>query len=175
MKTLKGRLIVWYTLLFTIITMGVFFYIYTVLTHGLDKITDEELVDNALEIVDIFVESGLQAATKEILLEVDEEDHEHIFYRIFSPQQLVLATTNLESWQQLANQPEKTPGQGEMDFASLTIPGHEFSVRSIYYGMQGGYLLQVGFEPIENGRLLQLFYESFGIAFTVLIIAGKIL
>ncbi|MDA3901995.1 MAG: ATP-binding protein [Desulfuromusa sp.] len=175
MKTLKGRLVLWYALLFTVMAMGVFFYIYTILVHDMGRRVDEELIDDALEIVDIFAESGLQATAREIHLEVDEEDHGRVFYRIFSPQQVVLAATNLESWQHLAIRPEKIPEQGEMNFASLIVPGHEFKVRSIYRHMQGGYLLQIGFEPVENGRLLQLFYESFGVAFAVLVLSGSFL
>jgi len=171
-KTLKGRLTLWYTLLFIFMALSIFFYIYTVLSRDLNRRVDEELIDDAEEIVRIFEESGLQAASEEILLEVKDDSLETNFYRIFSPENELLGTTDLQYWTHLAKIPERSPAPGEANYESLTVTGHEFKVRSIYYGIQGGHILQVGFEPVEDGDLFKLFYETFGIAFAALLFMG---
>ncbi len=174
-KTLKGRLALWYTLLFALMALGVFAYIHTVLTHDLNSRIDEELIDDAKEIVLKFEGSGLQAAAEEIVLEVEGDDRQTVFYRIFSPELELLAVTDMDSWRQLGGPPEKLPVPGEFLLATLSVPGHEFEVRSIFHGMQGGYILQVGVEPVENGRLFRLFHETFTVAFIVMTLIGAVL
>lgn len=174
-KTLKGRLALWYTLLFTFMTLGVFFYIYMVLTRDLNSRVDDELLDDAQEIVIIFQERGLAAAAEEILLEVEGADRETNFYRIFSPEHEILAASDLEYWEYLPDVPGKDPEPGEIVFESGHVLEHEFVVRSVYCSMPGGYILQVGVEPIENGRLFKLFYETFVAAFVILSLASVLL
>jgi len=171
-KTLKGRLTLLYSLMFIFMALVIFFYIYTVLTRDLNARVEEELVGDAKEIVLIFEETGLEKATDEIILEVEGDDLKTNFYRIFSPEHKLLAATDLQYWTHLAKRPEQSPAVGEKSYESLSVTGHEFKVHSVYYGMQGGYLLQVGFEPVENGNLFRLLYESFAVAFVALLFVG---
>ena len=174
-KTLKGRLALIYTFLFTIIALIVFFYIYQVLTGDLNTRIDEELLDDAQEIVTIFEDSGLSEAADEILLEVEGKEAETVFYRLFSPQQKLLASSKLEYWRYLPVLPKHSPAVGKIIYNWQHIPEHKFEVRSIYCGMRDGHTLQIGVEPIENENLFRLFFETFSIAFVVLTMTGGFL
>jgi len=175
LKTLKGRLTLWYTLLFIFMALSIFLYIHTMLSLDLNRRIDEELVDDAKEILQIFENAGIHAAAEEILLEVEGDDRKTNFYRIFSTEHELLAATDLQYWKNLAKRPEIFPAPGEISYESLFVAGHEFKVRSVYYGLQNGGTLQVGFESVENGNLFKLFYETFGIAFVTLLSIGTVL
>lgn len=174
-KSLKGRLTLWYTLLFALISLGAFFLVYVVLTRDLNQRLDAELIDDAEEIILVFEKFGVQRASEEIQLEVKGDDHKTRFYRIFSPTLQLISATDLTDWQNLPQLPSYRPKEHSLLLKSHRVEGHEFEIRSIYYEMKGGYLLQIGFEPVENGKLFRLFQETFGAAVVLLIVIGSLL
>ncbi len=172
--SLKARLTLWYTLLLAVTSLIFFFVIYLVLVRNLNDRLDNNLYDDAKEIVLLFERFGFERAAQEIALEVQGEERQVRFYRIFSPAAQLISATDLSAWQHLAAQPEYRPEPGQMVFSSLPVAGHHYPVRSVFYGMKNGYFLQVGMEPINNESLFSLFRETFAVAFVSLVVVGAI-
>ena len=173
-RSLKARLTLWYTLLLALTSLVFFFVIYLVLVRNLNDHLDNDLRDDAKEVAMFFERFGFERASQEIALEVQGEDRQIRFYRIFSPAAQLLSATDLSAWQHLAAQPEYHPEPGQMIFSSKQVAGHHYPVRSIFYGMKKGYFLQVGIEPLGNESLFSLFRETFAIAFFSLVVVGAI-
>jgi len=171
-KTLKSRLVLWHTLLFIAMSVSLFGYHYASLVEDLNDRLDHQLLGDAEEIVFFFNREGFQAAVDEMLLEVNESDRESVCYRIFSPGEEVHAATDLTFWGGLPRHPTQKPPPGDYRFDLARVPEHEFKVRSIYYGLQDGSILQLGVEPVDNGRLFSLIDRTFWVAFGILVFFG---
>jgi signal transduction histidine kinase len=123
------------------------------------KNTDDELLEEFEEFYTIMSEGGVN----QVKVELEEEgitEGPEVFYRILSPNGEVLMASNLESWGTVdvsKNSLEELRGNERYFIETLTIPNHEYKVRTIYGAISPSMVFNMGMSLEDNYEYLGIF------------------
>lgn len=173
--TLTFRLTLWYAVLFIVLSLAVFFLFYITLSSNLTRRIDEELAEDANEIIPIL-ESGRPEALREYIKEEeDPEDSEKEFFLVLSPGLEIMASTDLGSWNGLYPAPVflMKLENGREVIKSVSLPGRENKIRVIYKKTSGG-VIQKGMSLEDDEELLESLRSIFGTTAAVVLLSGSL-
>ncbi|MDW7646428.1 MAG: HAMP domain-containing sensor histidine kinase [Desulfuromonadales bacterium] len=173
-RSLSVQLTLRFLVLFTFLFLSAFTFVYWHLKSTLHDKIDETLTKNAFEIAKTLRTEGLKEAIKEVHLEAEAEGVGRVFIRFFTPEQELITTSDLTAWSELNVKPRKPASETGQVLDTITLPGRHHQVRLLHQGLDGGYLLQMGFLLKEDDRLLEDFRSIFAIAFAIMILGGAL-
>ncbi|MGA1870617.1 MAG: sensor histidine kinase [bacterium] len=177
-KTLAFRLTLWYAVIFTISSFIAFLITYHIISSILSTRTDEALVRDVNEFKNLFLEKGLNEAKLEVIREAEAAGIEKIFFRLISLYGEQIATSDMSPWGAITIERialrEINKGTSHY-FETLTIPGREYGVRTIYGKIGTDLVLQIGLSLQEDAKFLLVFREIFGFTMIFIILLAAVI
>lgn len=175
-RTVTFRLTLWFAALFGTLSLVVFLVVYAALTSSLAQRTDEDLRDAANEFEALYSGHGIEALRAEFRREAQSRGVERVFFRLLSPQQEVLAASDLTAWSEVNTipLPPPDPSGGIATFQTTSIPGHRHKVRTILWKTADGRMIQIGTTLQENETMMETYREIFAAAFVVMLLVGSV-
>jgi heavy metal sensor kinase len=171
-RLLAVRLTLLYTLLFSLLALVVFSLVYNGLKADLMSRVDNSMIHDGRELTAIYQSEGLAALTSELHQESVEEGAENAFYRIYSPEHLLIETTDLSAWDGLPSRSRLLDDPGEVRFETISIFGHSNQARLFFQSLGDGHILQIGFMLTHEEQLLANFTKVFAGAFALFLLSG---
>ena len=157
--TLSFRLTLWYTAIFTLsslVVLSIFYYRISSITM---ERTDQELLEEMDEFIELRSEGGIDHVKAEMALDVETENEE-IFYRLIS-----IDGKDLGIWSTQALGRLEVPetilrglrGQNNPVLGTLYIPDYEYKMRTIQGPISPSEVLQIGLSLEDNEEYLTVF------------------
>ena len=174
-RTLTGKMTLWFSALFGILSLLVFVLTYMNLRASLSARTDQHLAIEALEVSETIRTTDLAETVRLIKLESETEGVSRIFYRLFSPHSELLAASDLSAWPDLREGDAFPPGYDESRFQTFFLTERGANVRMITQPLQGGQVLQIGQTLEEDEELLEDFRNAFGLAIAGVLFGGSLI
>ena len=146
-RTVTAQLTLRFALIFTLSSMAVFLFTYYNLTSNLGRELDETLRNKAEKVNSQYKEFGLAAMKEALNPEIESSTPKKMFFRIFSPENKVIAASNLRGWQGTSI---NTRAFGSLSkdgeaFRTVFVRGRLYKVRVIYKVIEDGYIVQIGY------------------------------
>lgn len=173
-RTLTARLTLWYTALFGLLSLLAFSVAYVTLAANLNNRMDDELRREFQELAEVFRHHEQAAVARELIAEAESEGISRVFYRLYSPQLEMVASSDLSSWPELDTQATPVPEDTGGRLQTLILSEQRCSARVLTQALEGGYILQIGYLLQDDERLLEHFRESFGIGFTIALLGAAL-
>jgi len=176
LQTVTFRLTLWYTGLFGILSLSVFFLVYVSFTSYLHKQTDSELLDTAKEFNALYETRGVEALRSEFQREARSQGIYRVFFCLLSTKGDVLASSDVKPWggktvlrliatNILGRQPV---------FQTLSFPGHHHKVRMLLKPTSDGRLIELGITLRDAELMMKRYRETFGTALAVMLTCGGV-
>jgi heavy metal sensor kinase len=162
-NTVTFRLTVWYASIFGILSLILFVIIYISLASFLTGRVDQQLQNDIAELDALHHNLDIKKLEAELDTEAVSDDANGIFFRLLSPDQTELFSTNPKTWNKLNFQRVSLSRltTEKPFFATLSIPGAEHKVRVIYKKLDDSYILQAGRGLRDNDELLERYGTIF--------------
>jgi len=171
-RILAVRLTLLYTILFSLLALVVFSLVYYSLEADLLSRVDKALFNDGQELAATYQSEGLDALVSELHLESAEEGIENAFYRIYSPEHLLIEATDLSAWDGLPGRSSLLDDAEEIRFETINISGHSNQARLAFQSLGDGHILQIGFMLTHEEQLLANFSKTFAGAFAFFLLSG---
>jgi signal transduction histidine kinase len=163
-RTLAFRLTLWYTVIFTISSLGVFSLFYFTASSVIQRNTDTNLLDELEEFSSLLAMRGFEEAEAAILAETQSEGIHKVFFRIVDLKGKQIFSSNMSSWKDVGigrNTLEQLTNGTHHFFETLSVPGRQHKTRIVYGHFGSDNILQIG-ESLEDdvkfmGLLRQVF------------------
>lgn len=163
--TLVFRLTVWYAGIFTLSSLIAFIVFYLGITSIVRERTDEGLLEDVQELGTLFSSDGIEALERTLVVEADSDGNEEIFFRLLAPDGGQLASSNLSSWKDLITNRlalAQIADGADHVLETITLPGREHQIRTIYGRIGPNVVLQIGLSLEEDDAFTGRFQEIFG-------------
>lgn len=171
-RTLKFRLTFWFSLLFALLSLSGFIFTYLRLEANLTRRIDDQLAADGQEMSILLRGKGVAEVKKEIFEEGEEDGVGNVFFRLYSRQQGIIATSDLSDWKGLNGPPALPEQEVQKVFQTLSIPGKNHQVRSLTLQLDKDHYLQIGVLLREDEHLLGNMRQSFATAFLIMLPFG---
>jgi signal transduction histidine kinase len=175
LRTVTGRLTLWYALLFALSSLIAFCYVYLDLRARLNERLDAQIGNEINELESFYLSGGMENLRLEFAREAAAYGEKKIFFRLLSPGGEDLFASDLSGWPEqlrpfaLADLP---PGREVLETRTLAHT-HE-KIRLIYRRMADGSIMQAGYALREIEAELELYRETFGTAICGMLLSGGI-
>jgi len=175
-RTLTFRLTLWYAGLFGGLSLVVFLAVYISLTSSLEQRTDEELLSEAGEFASLYADQGVEGLSAEFQREAESSGERRAFFRLLSPQQEIITSSDMSDWKGLTPIPlhPATTQETGVRYFTVLVPGHRNKVRVLSRPTADGSALQLGMTLGDNELLMERYRETFGTALAVMLICGSL-
>ena len=174
--TVVFRLTLLYSLLLVILALVVFGLIYVRLTSSLNYRMDSMLTGEAKEFEGLYEEQGLEAIKSEFQREAESGGIKTVFFRMFSPELKVLASSDMSQWRDVEQVPvnlENLSDNNEL-LQTVKLPGRKHSIRVIYRKTANGDIFEIGNSLRDNEELMERYRQTFGWAMVVILVLGTV-
>ena len=162
LKTTTFRLTLWYVLISALISSALFGVLYITLVTNLARRVDDDLREDVVELITHYRNEGLESITQEFTAETNEEGIGHAVFLLFSPNNELLAHSDLSMWNNaeadLPGIPSLTPGQTELTTVELRDRGR---TRFITSKSDDGTTLRIGELLEEDQDLMETYRTTF--------------
>jgi len=171
-KKLSSRLILWYTLVFSMSSILIFLLLYFVLSSQIGKEMDDELVADLKEYQKLLTEKRGDFDHR-AFIESESESHgsEKVFYRIFHHNAQIFLVSNLTLWNSLGK-PDDAIAQLDTGapyyFENVVDEHHKLIGRSVYGKINDDLLMQIGMSVGDQKKLLQRLKNIFVISLIII-------
>ena len=175
--TLTFRLTLWYAALFCVLSLAVFIIFYFTLSSNLMQRMDNEMSDDAIEILPFLERGSLEEIREYLKDEEDPKNADSEFLLVLSPGLKLLASTDLTAWERLETAPaflRKIKGGQEVT-RTVSVPGHKSNVRVIYKKSSDGSVIQIGTSLEDDEELLESLRGIFATTAIVVLFFGGLL
>jgi len=163
--TLASRLTLWYAGVFVVSSLLAFLTFYLMISDLIREREDEDLLGDIKEYSQLLASEGIDKAKAEIDREALSDGVDKIFFRLLSPDGVVLAATDMSSWGAMVTESRALrllANGADPVFETHRTPGHEHEIR-VVSGMIGpGIILQIGESMKEKAEFLEMPRELFG-------------
>lgn len=175
-RTLTFRLTLWYAGLFGGLSLVVFLAVYISLTSSLKQRIDEELLSEANEFASLYTDYGVEGLSAEFQREAESSGERRSFFRLLSPQQEIITSSDMSDWKGLAPIPlhPTTMQENGVRYFTVFVPGHRHKARILSTPTADGSALQLGMTLGDNELLMERYRETFGTALAVMLICGSL-
>lgn len=159
-RTLAFRLTLWYAVIFTISSFGIFLAFYLSSISLIRSDTDQELLNELGEFSAISASEGLDAVKRAALLEAESEGIDRMFYQIFNMREELLSASDMSYWGDIGIGRTKLKILGESAsaakhvFETLAMPERKHRARILYAMIGPDTVLQIGFSLKEGAQFL---------------------
>ena len=174
-NTLVFRLTILYAIAFTVLSsIGFLIFYYRIYDVTLERL-DEELVDEVQKYSALIKQSGIPGVREAIAGEMDGEDPEEEFYRLFNFDGETLITTDTSYWGPISKGDilSEIPGEGRTHaIQTLVSEDRDDKARMITAVIGPGMVLQIGESLEEFEDYLDIFLELFSILVISLIVVS---
>ena len=173
--TLALRLTIWYAGIFALSSLLAFTLVYVLMAAVVQQRADEDLQEDIAEYAGFMQVDGLDKVKAEMAFETQGEEAEAVFFRLWTRDGRLIATTDLSSWPALGAPAPKLLRLREEDepvLETLQLTEREHSVRSIYGAIGPDVVLEIG-ESLENDQeFLAALLNGFFVALLAVIALG---
>ncbi len=173
--TVKFRLTVMLTGLFSGLSLIVFLMVYLTLTSSLQQRIDTNLLDSTREFDALYRTHGVDALRAEFKRESEARGIERAFFLLASPSHEVLATSNLAAWGNLAVPLSMMSPDEKIGFRTMAVPGHRHKVRIALRKLDDGNTLDIGYSLQDNEMLMRRYRQTFTTAFGITLLCGSLI
>ena len=175
-RSVTFRLTVLYATVFVVLTSAIFVLAYATLASTLSHRVDEDLAEDAEELLEMYRTQGLDALREEFILEGESDGVADVFYRLFDAEGKLLASSDLGAWADLTASPDGPDGlpAGGHALTTLTLPNHEYNVRAITRKAADGVCIQLGCTLEDDEELLERHRAIFAGGIAVTLICGSL-
>jgi signal transduction histidine kinase len=173
-QTVSFRLTLWYTVLFTVVSTGIFTFIFFSIGASLRQRIDEYLLDQAMELEVVSYIYSLDDLTDEVLTRSQIEGVRDTYIRVFFHDPDTKFTSDLAQWKGLPPGPviPKKLKAEEVEFGTVDIPGRQSRTRIIDKMKADGTLIEIGYSLEQYERLMGDYIRMFGVAIIAMVISG---
>ena len=176
-RTVTSRLTLFYTVLFTAVSSIILILLYPALSNIITQNLDREILEDVEEYQSRYRRRGVGGLQRELYRDAHDKGIEHVFYRIFSSDGEILATSDLSSWPNLDDRldPPHDLDRRESVFTTTAVPGHDHNVRILFLGLSGGSVIQAGYSMEEEDVFLSLYRDISKVAILVMFFSGGLI
>lgn len=170
MNSLSMKLFLAYGVLFAVGMVVVYCLTVVTLSKSLEKRMDSELVEEISEFEARYAQDGLEELKKEFVLEAESENEEEIFFQLISPEEELLATSDLSYWEGISTEvlAEDRPMIDQVRYSNLFDTQRNHNVRAAQKRVHGGYVIQIGRVSSADEALLAVYKHQFGIVVLIM-------
>lgn len=164
LNRLSARLVLSYGVLFIVGLIIVYGLTVFALTQSLQDRMNARLIQEVHEFEERYEKEGLENLKEEFVLEADSEYMDQIFFQLFSPEQKMLATSDLSTWGGVKFDlfEKKLPKEGETFFYKTFDSQRNHKVLVVQKRIREGYIIQVGHTMAEDEVLIHFYKHTFG-------------
>ena len=176
--TLAFRLTLWYAGIFTMSALVAFSALYLVISSVIQEHRDEDLLEDVEEFSTILATRGLDQVKMEMASEASSDGAENIFLRLLSNDGRELHSTDMSLWRSIGpgtHALEKLKKGANHVLETLTLPGHEHQVRTVYGIIGPDTILQIGESLEEDEEFLAIFREVFLPIMAIMTLAAAVM
>ncbi len=177
-RTLALRLTLWYAVIFTISSGGVFFVFNLLTTSALRERTDQELLTEVTELSSHFGLRGLDAVELDMVQDAESGGVDRVFMRVVTPQGEELVSTNMSSWAdvEISDSALKrlTSGTNHV-FETLALPQSRHTVRIVYGIIGPDRIVQIGKSLANDEPFIGAFRDRFVVIMATLVVFGALI
>ena len=158
--TLSLKLSFWYAVIFSLSS----FFILTIFYQRISDITmkkvDQELIEELKELSSFYAENDYGSLIQELQTEIEFEESDEIFFRLFDSAGKVLFASNtqvfgkIEAPDDVFDRENKTK---QFDIRTISKPNQSFPIRTILGAVGSSEMLQIGISLEESHGYLQIF------------------
>ncbi len=146
------RLTAWYAAIFFAFSIIAFIVTYFLVAAALHEEIDEDLKEDIGEFVAFMHAGGLERVKSEMLIETQGSESEQTFFRLWTANGNLLATSDLSTWSGLIEPTEiliRLRSNDKPVFITLKLTHREYDTRSIYAVIGPDIVLEMG-ESLED-------------------------
>ncbi|MCP5197094.1 MAG: HAMP domain-containing histidine kinase [Gammaproteobacteria bacterium] len=173
--TLALRLTVWYASIFALSSLLAFTLVYVLMVTVVQQRTDQDLQEDIAEYAGFMRLGGFDKVKAETAFETQGEEASTVFFRLWTRDGRLIATTDLSPWPELDKLDMELPQLKEGDtpvLKTFELPEREYTVRSIYGAIGPNVVLEIG-ESLENDEeFLAALLNGFFVALLAVIALG---
>jgi signal transduction histidine kinase len=176
--TLAFRLTLWYTVIFTISSLGVFSLFYFTVSSVIQKDIDADLLSEVREFSSLSAMRGFEEAEAGILAETQSEGINKVFFRIVDLKGELIFSSDMSFWKdvgidgyalkQLANGTNHA-------FETMSSPERKHKTRIVYGHFGSDTILQIGQSLEDDVRFMGLLRKIFSLILGPLIIFSALI
>ena len=173
--SLALRLTAWYAGIFVFISCVAFVLAYFSIVAILQTQMDEDLADDIDEFTALMGSGGIERVKKEIILETQGKEAQQAFFRLWTNQGDLLATSDLTAWPELHNPTDilkQVQDSRQPVLITLQSEQHEYSARSIFAFIGSDTILQIGESLEESEDLMEALLYGFLVMLIVVVLLG---
>lgn len=177
LHTLAFRLTLWYAAMFIITAATAFTLIYVIIDSAFQERIDGDLLAQSREFESIYAMQGIEMLQRTAILQVQNAGEKKMFFRLFYTSGVVFASSSMSYWRHVGinrHAVEAVLNGNDPYYTTLLETGSQRRLRIIYSRIGGRIILQLGYFPENEQRLLQYFKRIFFITMTVLLMTAVI-
>ncbi|HNP52831.1 MAG TPA: HAMP domain-containing protein, partial [Nitrosomonas nitrosa] len=174
-RSLALRLTAWYAAIFFVFSIIAFIFTYFLVAAALQEKTDEDLEEDIGEFIAFMHAGGLERVKSEMILETQGREAEQTFFRLWTANGDLLATSDLTAWSGLTEPTEilaQLRSVNEPVLLTIKLSHREYDVRSIYATIGPDAVLQMGESLEDNADFMGTLLQGFLMMCAVVLLLG---
>ena len=174
-RSLALRLTVWYASIFVIFSTVAFVIAYFSMVAILQAQMDEDLEEDIGEFAALMRSGGIDRVKKEMLFETQGKEAQQVFFRLWTSQGDLLATSDLSAWSGLSDATTilmQVRDTRQPVLMTVESAQHAHTARSIYAFIGSDTILQVGESLEESEDLMEALLYGFLVMLAVVVLLG---
>ncbi len=174
-RSLALRLTAWYAAIFFVFSIIAFTFTYFLVAAALQEKTDEDLEEDMGEFIAFMHAGGIERVKNEMILETQGREAEQTFFRLWTANGDLLATSDLTEWSGLTESIEilaQLRSVNEPILLTIKLPHREYDVRSIYATIGPDVVLQMGESLEDNADFMGTLLKGFLMMCAVVLLLG---
>ncbi len=172
--TLAFRMTLLFGLILSLFSIIIFVFVFFHLKVSLNLQVDNKLSADMDELEEIYEKDGLNALQYEFDSETAAGGSTRIFFKLFSPQKKMIASSDLSKWQSLDDVKNFSNMAVGRIFETVSIWDRSYKTRIIYSKTADGCIFQIGVTLQSSEQLLSKYKQTFWTIFGLMLICGSI-
>jgi signal transduction histidine kinase len=138
---------------------------------------DKELLENAIELEQLYKVSGIEEFRAVAEQESGEEGIDKVFLLMMNSKLENLAESDLSIWKDLDFKPDEilTLSKGQVMYKTQSVQNRTSKIRIIYRKIFDANIIQIGFSLEDDTALIRQYSNIFGVAIGFMVIVGSFL
>jgi len=173
-RTVSSRLAIWYAMLFAAASVVSLLAIYMMLSSTLREREDKELSAELREFEMLYKSEGMEILKPVIMHEAESEGINRIFIKITSPDNTVLASSDMTNWKDIPVFDSTAIPRAYMHFESFIAADHQGEIRIAHQKMHDGNVITIGMTTESDASFLSAFIDVSMTTMFLAVIIGSI-
>jgi heavy metal sensor kinase len=177
-NSLAFRLTLWYAAIFLLMAITVFMIVYALVDSAFKQRIDQDLLSQSREFEAVYAIEGIKMLQRAALLQSQTTGEKKMFFRLLYSSGVVFASSNMSFWRQVGidrQAVEAVLAGQEPYYTTATVAGQDRQLRLIYMRIGSGIILQLGYSPENEERMLKTFQRIFLITLTALLLLAVVI